>query len=190
MDDWKAIFMTAGAALVSGAGIQLFGIFTKRGTDAGKTAMREHSRREIKRIELTGDAQKDLARIAERMYDDQREGQDERAELYGKIASLETANNALRESFAKMKGERDVALADNSNFVAKISELLVQAKDLSSKLAHRELEFAKLSIEHEGAKGRIEKMQTMIDEMQMWLDDAIAREARLEAENERLRSRT
>ena len=190
MEDWKAIMMTAGAALVTGAGVKLVGLFTKSGTDVGKAAVREHSRRAIKRIELTGDAQKDLTRIAERMYEDQRAGQTEVAELYGKIASLETANNVLKEAFEKMKLERNTALADNAAFIKQISELLTQAKDLSTKLAHRELEYAKLSIEHEGAKARIDKMQTTIDEMQMWLDDAIAREARLEAENERLRSRT
>jgi chromosome segregation ATPase len=183
--------LTSAISIVgSVAGVRVLDAFLKRGTDIGKVALRGRAQAQVKRIELTGDAQKDIAKLAQRMYEDQRDGQAIIADLRADVANLETANDALRTSFEKMRGERDVALADNGAFVKQIQELLTQARDLASRLATKEMEYAKLSILHEGAKERIEKQEKLISEMQQWLDDAIAREARLEAENERLRSRT
>lgn len=181
--------MTAVVGAAGGAaGLRLIDRFLRRGSDVARTALRLRAQSQVKRIELTGDAQKDISRIAERMYEDQRDMHAINADLRADVANLETANSALRAAFDKMKSERDIALADNAAFVKQIQELLTQARDLASRLATKEMELAKLSIIHEGAKERIAKQEKLIAEMQQWLDDAIAREARLEAENERLRA--
>lgn len=189
MQPWE---MAVTTVLGAGGGIvltKMFDILTRRGADVAKTSLKERAKQEVKRIELTGDAQKDIAKLADRMYTDQRDAQEEINDLYGQVASLETANNALRESFDKMRSERDIALSQNAEFVQKITELIAQAKDLAHRLATKEIEYAKLSLEHEGAKARIDKLLSTIAEMTAWLDESNAEKARLESELERARTR-
>lgn len=169
--------------------VKIFDIFTKRTSDVVKTELKERAKQRVKKISLTGDAQRDIARIAEKMYEDQKESHEEITELYGKIASLETAKNALQSSLEKMRSERDVALAQNAEFVTKITELIAQSKDLAHRLATKEIEYAKLSIEHEGAKARIDQLTATINEMTAWLDESNAEKARLESELERAKAR-
>lgn len=189
MQPWEIAVTTI---LGAGGGViltKVFDIFAKSTSDVAKTSLKERSKQEVKRIELTGDAHRDISRIAERMYSDQKASQVEINDLHGEMASLETANNILRESFEKMRGERDVALAQNKEFVSKVTDLIAQSKDLAHRLATKEIEYAKLSIEHEGAKARIDKLLATIDEMTAWLDESNAEKARLESELERARTR-
>jgi len=189
MDDWKVVVTTILGAGGGALAIKLFDIFTKRAAPVAKMALKERSRRIIKDIELTGDAQKDIATIAQQMIREQRSAQDEIAEMSGEIASLKTANNALRESYETLKKQRDLALEENKSFIREITKLVEQSKDLTARLAKREAEFAMLSIDHEGAKARIEKYEATIAEMQQWVDTSNAEKAVLEAELERARTR-
>lgn len=189
MQPWEAVVTTVLGAGGGAIILKLGEMFFRRTADVAKTGLKERSRRVIKDIELSGEAQKDIAAIAQWTMRELKASQDETVDLYGKIASLETANNALRSAFDKMKVERDVALVENANFIKQIAELITQSKDLSARLVAREKDFALLSIEHEGAKARIEKFETTVREMTAWIAEAQQREAELEAENERLRTR-
>lgn len=177
-----------GTALVGGAGVKFVDLFLKRGVDVAKTSIRERSKRVIADIELTGEAQRDIATIAQYTMRELRATQDEATELYGKIASLETANNVLRSSFDKMKMERDKAIAENVEFIKRVTELITQAKDLQTRLAKEVMAHAKLAIEYEGAKERVMQQQKTIEEMRGWIAEAQQREAALEAELEHART--
>lgn len=174
--------------ITGGAGIKFVDLFLKRGTDVAKTSIRERSRRVIADIELTGEAQKDIAAIAQYTMRELRASQEETGELLGKIASLETANDALRSSFEKMKHERDKALAENAEFIKQVTSLIAQAKDLQARLAEEVTLRARGAIELEGAKARIEKYEETIRSMTIWIHEATQREAEHEAELERART--
>jgi chromosome segregation ATPase len=182
----EAILAFGGGGVITAAGVKIFNVLFKHGGDVAKTALKE---RRIKEVHLSGSAQEDIAAVASWALNEFKAAQGEQVELQGKIASLETANNVLRSSFEKMKSERDIALAENKEFVKQISDLLVSSTNLTERLAKRESEYALLAIEHEGAKARIAKYEQTITEMKIFIDEMNAERARLESELERARTR-
>lgn len=180
--------IAVGTALAGGAGVKFVDLFLRRGGDVAKTSIRERSKRKIAEIALTGEAQADIANVTAWALNEFRASQTEQGELLGKVASLETANNALRSAFDKMKLERDKALSENAEFVKQVTSLIAQAKDLQTRLAHEVTERARGAIELEGARARIEKYEETVRSMTAWIAEAQQREASLEAELEHARA--
>lgn len=182
----ELVLAFGGGGLVTGAGVKAFDLLTKRGGEVVKTVIKE---RRIANVELTGNAQEDVAKVTEWALREFKAAQGETNDLRAEMRRLEIENATLHDAFEKMKEARADALRANTELVRQVSDLVEQAKSLASKMAAKEIEFAKLSIVHEGAKARIEQLQATIAEMQQFIDDATAREAKLESENERLRAR-
>ena len=187
-----------GSGVVSVGGVKIIDAISRRGAGVAQTALRGRTevakKRVIADMKLSGDAQKDIAAVHSWMLDELRAAQardDEReAQILaqsGKIASLETANNALNETLQKIKLERDTILTENQDFIKRITQLLEQATILQQTLAAKQIELAMISIELEGAKERIEKQQATIREMTAFIHESQQRQAELEAEAERLR---
>jgi chromosome segregation ATPase len=179
-----------GGGVVVAAGLKLFQMLFKSGGDVAQTALKEVTRRRIASLKLSGDATKDISKLAEWTLNEFHEQQQE-------LEAARTSNAMLKDAFDRMKESRENSVRENTELVRQITSLVEQAKILGTKLATKEIEFARLTIEHEGAKARLEDRERtilenkkMIGEMQSWLDDANAEHARLEAENERLRARS
>ena len=183
------IVTAIGTGIVSVGGVKIAEALLRRGGDIGKAVVQGHSRRRIAEVKLTGDAQKDVSEITRWALTEFKAAQDDQMLLHGEIAQLRQANHLLEEKLKRVEKERDVALGENAAFIAKVSDLIAQANDLTRKLAEAVRDKALLEIEHMGAKARIEQQEKLIGEMKQFLDDAHAREARLESENERLRTR-
>jgi chromosome segregation ATPase len=104
------------------------------------------------------------------------------------IATLKAENHALRVAVEQLKQERVRLIEERDTLEARVQQVIAQGRDLVSRLAARDLEVARLTVDLADERARRVARENTIAEMQRWIDTAVAERAELEATIERLRA--